>query len=134
LDSISFAELQCEGKSLEIAEAEAPQHAQEIFKNEQLSRFEGLKYPAKGVTYLRSMCLLAIQIMVTWVNTFFVNEDMHEEQQQAKQCSEIIQLTTDNLGDETLQLLLVSVQQVNLRLCVKYAFQRYYCCVSEENI
>jgi hypothetical protein len=59
---------------------------------------------------------------------------MHEEGQQAKQCSEIIQLTTDNLGNETLRLLLVSVQQVNLRLCVKYALERYNPLLSEENI
>jgi hypothetical protein len=51
---------------------------------------------------------------------------MHEEGQQAKQCSEIIQLTTDNLGNKTLQLLLVSVQQVNITLCVKYTLERYH--------
>jgi hypothetical protein len=124
LDSISFAKLRLEGKSLEEAEGEAPRHAQEIFKNEQLLRFESRKYPPKGVTYIRSMCSLPIQIMVTWVNTFFVHEDMHEEQQQAKQCSEIIQLTTNNLNNETLRLLLVSVQQVNLQLCVKCALER----------
>jgi hypothetical protein len=61
--------------------------------------------------------------MVTGVHVFLVNEDMHEEGQ-ARQCSEIIQLTTDNLGNQTLQLLLVSVQQVNLKLCVKYALER----------
>jgi hypothetical protein len=61
--------------------------------------------------------------MVTGIHVFFVNEDMHEEGQ-GRQCSQIIQLTTDNLGNQTLQLLLVSVQQVNLKLCVKYALGR----------
>jgi hypothetical protein len=65
LDSDSFAKLRHEGKSLEEAEFEAPQHAEEIFKNKQLSRFESQKYPAKGVAYLRSMCSIPIQIMVT---------------------------------------------------------------------
>jgi hypothetical protein len=122
LDSIAFAKLWHGGRSFEEAEAEAPQHAEENFKKE-LSRFQNRRYPAKGVVYLRSMCSLLVKIMVTGVNVFFVNEDMHEEGQ-ARQCSEIIQLTTDNLGNQTLQLLLVSVQQVNLKLCVKYALER----------
>jgi hypothetical protein len=60
LDSIAFAKLCHEGRSFEEAEAEAPQHAEENFKNE-LSRFQNRRYPARGVIYLRSMCSLPVK-------------------------------------------------------------------------
>jgi len=39
------------------------------------------------------------------------------------QCSEIIMITTDSLDDRTLKQLLISVQMVNIGLCVKYAIE-----------
>jgi hypothetical protein len=40
-------------------------------------------------------------------------------------CPEIIELTSNALGNETLKWLLVTVQQTNLRLCIRNMMGRY---------
>ena len=46
-------------------------------------------------------------------------------QKRESNCSELIEKTADSLSDETLKLLFVSVQQNNLKLCVKYAVPKW---------
>ena len=41
------------------------------------------------------------------------------------QASCIIDLTTEHLDDKTLKQLLISVQLVNIKLCIKYAIEGY---------
>ena len=46
---------------------------------------------------------------------------MNEEQ---ADCSALIACTAEALGDEMLETLLVSAQQVNLEICVQFAVRR----------
>ena len=58
---------------------------------------------------------LEMQFLLTFI-------DMNDESEWG-QCSKIIEITTDSLTDNTLKRLLISVQRVNIMLCVKYAIQ-----------
>ncbi len=49
--------------------------------------------------------------------------DMNNES--SSQASSIIDQTTRHLDDKTLKQLLISVQHVNVTLCVKYAIEEY---------
>ena len=40
-------------------------------------------------------------------------------------CGPLLEGTTSTLGEEAMQMLLVSTQQTNLALCIKYAVERY---------
>ena len=40
-------------------------------------------------------------------------------------CGPLLEGTTNALGDEAMQMLLVSTQQTNLALCIKFAVERY---------
>ena len=38
-------------------------------------------------------------------------------------CNKVLEVTTDVLTDEALQMLLISAQEANIALCVKFAVQ-----------
>jgi len=40
-------------------------------------------------------------------------------------CGPLLECTTGALGEEAMQMLLISTQQTNLGLCIKYAVERY---------
>ena len=40
-------------------------------------------------------------------------------------CGPLLEGTTSALGEEAMQMLLISTQQTNLELCIKYAVERY---------
>jgi hypothetical protein len=40
-------------------------------------------------------------------------------------CGALLECTTSALGEEAMQMLLISTQQTNLALCVKYAVEKY---------
>ena len=40
-------------------------------------------------------------------------------------CGPLLECTTGALGEEEMQMLLVSTQQTNLALCIKYAVEKY---------
>jgi len=40
-------------------------------------------------------------------------------------CGPLLECTAGALGEEAMQALLISTQQTNLALCVKYAVQKY---------
>jgi hypothetical protein len=121
LDAIAFTNLEREGKTIEEAESEAPERAKKEFKKYELPQFMNLVYRPNGIVYLRSMCSFSFFWMPPICDMY--DSDMHVDGQ-AGQCSKIIELTTENLSDRTLKVLLISVQQANLKLKVKYALER----------
>jgi len=40
-------------------------------------------------------------------------------------CGPLLECTTGALGEEALQMLLISTQQTSLELCIKYAVEKY---------
>jgi hypothetical protein len=40
-------------------------------------------------------------------------------------CGPLLEGTTSALGEEAMQMLLISTQRTNLALCIKYAVKRY---------
>ena len=40
-------------------------------------------------------------------------------------CGPLLEGTSSALGEEAMQILLISTQQTNLALCIKYAIERY---------
>jgi len=40
-------------------------------------------------------------------------------------CGPLLECTTEALGEEAMQMLLISTQQTNLALCIKYAVKKY---------
>jgi len=40
-------------------------------------------------------------------------------------CGALLECTTAALGEEAMQMLLISTQQTNLALCIKYAVEKY---------
>jgi hypothetical protein len=55
LDAITFTNLECEGKTIEAGEAEAPQHAEEEFEKQELPWFMDHIYCPNGIIYLCSV-------------------------------------------------------------------------------
>jgi hypothetical protein len=49
-------------------------------------------------------------------------------------CGPLLQSTTGALGDEALQMLLISTQQTNLELCITYAVKRLFLSLFEYQI
>jgi hypothetical protein len=45
---------------------------------------------------------------------------------QGSNCQELIEKTASSIDDDVLQLLFVSVQQTNLKMCIQYAIQTYW--------
>jgi hypothetical protein len=93
-EAVAFAKLQ-ETYSLDDALARAPQQARQEFEQDHLSRFKNRKYPPKEIIYLKNM-------------------DKGDAE-----CSEIIELTTRALNNDTLKWLLATVQEVNLKFRVE---------------
>jgi len=98
LDAIACDNLEQEGLSFEEAEGKALQRAEKDFEREQRPRICRQTYPPKNILYLRNM-------------------------HKGGDCQEIIKCTTDALNDETLKMLLVSVQQTNLKMCIQFALR-----------
>jgi hypothetical protein len=122
LDAIAFTNLEREGKAIEEAESEAPQRAREEFEKYELPRFMNHVYRPNGIVCLRSKCTFSLW-MLPIVSCMSCDPGMHMDGQ-VGQCSKIIELTAENLDDQTLKVLLISVQQANLKLKVKYALER----------
>jgi len=59
-----------------------------------------------------------------------MQEDNGNHQEQVK---ELIKETADSLDNLALKMLLVSVQQNNLELCIKYAVQQWVLCTNSFN-
>ena len=48
----------------------------------------------------------------------------------SEECSKLLETTTSVLGEEALQMLLISAQEANVALCMKYAVQEWVCLVN----
>jgi hypothetical protein len=48
--------------------------------------------------------------------------EMHKDD---ADCGPLLEGTTNALGEEAMQMLLISTQRTNLVLCIKYAVERY---------
>ncbi|KAN0092578.1 hypothetical protein V8E55_003362 [Tylopilus felleus] len=96
LDAAAFGELRDQGMSIQEAVALAPEHAKEIFeRNGYYSRLQAMKFPPRN---------------------FVCMQGMHKEE---ADCSALLACTAEVLDDEMLENLSVSVQQVNLTICVE---------------
>ncbi|KAN0092724.1 hypothetical protein V8E55_003508 [Tylopilus felleus] len=101
LHAVAFGELREQGMSIQEAVALAPEHAKEIFKrNGYYRRVQAMKFPPRNV-----ICMGGI----------------HKEE---ADCSALLNCTAEALDDEMLEILFVSAQQVNLKMCVEYAVRR----------
>ena len=117
LDARAFKALTPEEKKRQDAHALAQQRSEERFRENELQRFSGFRYPPKDIIYLRSTLSLGLggTILLTSI-------DMDDEEE-SHQCSKIIEITTANLHEQTLKHLLISVQKVNIKLWAKYAIE-----------
>ena len=79
----------------------------------------GMRYPPKGGVYMRGM-ITALAIYSNMLTGF--TWDMNKE---STGCSQLIEQTVSVLDDSNLQLILVSTQQVNIEICIKYSQSRY---------
>ncbi|KIM26280.1 hypothetical protein M408DRAFT_313665 [Serendipita vermifera MAFF 305830] len=100
LDNKAFTVLRSRKLSRPEARKEAPIHATTEFEQRHLNTFYNQPYPPKGHVYLRDM------------------------DKQGQDCNELISQTASALGNEFLEVLLVSTQRNNLKLCMEYVFQR----------
>ena len=51
-------------------------------------------------------------------------QGMHKS---SEECNKLLEATTSVLGEEALQMLLISAQEANVALCMKYAVQEWVC-------
>ena len=118
LDSKAWNELVGQNMSREQAKQRAPEHSLSIVKGQYLSDLLAMRYPPKGGVYMRGI----ITAVASHSNRLIgFTGDMNQE---STECSQLIQETVSVLDDSNLQLLLVSTQQVNLELCIKYSQNR----------
>ncbi|KAI9566334.1 hypothetical protein HD554DRAFT_2174521 [Boletus coccyginus] len=103
LHTIAFGELQEQGKGMREARDMAAKHAEEIFRrNDYYGMLQGKAFLPRN---------------------FVCMTGMNEEQ---ADCAALISSTAEALDDEMLEVLLVSAQQINLEICIKYAIQRSF--------
>ncbi|OAX33231.1 hypothetical protein K503DRAFT_775825 [Rhizopogon vinicolor AM-OR11-026] len=97
----AYAQLKESGLTRMESKRMAPEKAKEIFTNMKIwDRLRQTQYPPKDYVYLAEM-----------------DKDNAD-------CGPLLEGTTNALGDEAMQMLLVSTQQTNLALCIKYAIER----------
>jgi hypothetical protein len=100
LDSKAWNELIGRNMSREEAKQRAPEQSLSIVKSQYMNELLDMRYPPKGGVYMR---------------------DMNKE---STGCSQLIEATVSALDDNNLQLMLVSTQQVNIEICIKYSQSR----------
>ncbi|OAX34850.1 hypothetical protein K503DRAFT_774089 [Rhizopogon vinicolor AM-OR11-026] len=101
----AFGKLTEEGLTLIESKRMAPEKAKEIFINMKIwDRLRETQYPPKNWVYLAEM-----------------DKDNAD-------CGPLLEGTTSALGEEAMQMLLMSTQRTNLALCIKYAVE-WYCIV-----
>ncbi|KAN0082400.1 hypothetical protein V8E55_008195 [Tylopilus felleus] len=101
LHAVAFGELREQGMSMKKAAALAPEHAKEIFKrNGYYSMVQAMTFPPRNF-----ICMGGIN-------------------KKEADCSALLTCTAEALDDEMLEILLVSAQQVNLKICVEYAVRK----------
>jgi hypothetical protein len=98
LHAVAFGELREQGMSMKKAAALAPEHAKEIFKrNGYYSMVQAMTFPPRNFICMGGM------------------------NQEEADCSALLTCTAEALDDEMLEILLVSAQQISLKICVEYA-------------
>ncbi|KAN0088849.1 hypothetical protein V8E55_005906 [Tylopilus felleus] len=101
LHAFAFGELRDQGTSLQEAVALAPEHAKEIFKcNDYYGMLQVMKFPPRSF-----ICMGGID-------------------KEEADCSALLMCTAKALDNEVLEMLLMSAQQVNLKICVEYTVRR----------
>ncbi|KAN0078029.1 hypothetical protein V8E55_010086 [Tylopilus felleus] len=101
LHAIAYRELRDQGISFHQAMALAPEHAKEVFKhNEYYGMLQGMKFPPRSL-----ICMGGLD-------------------KEEADCSALLMCTANALDNEVLEMLLVSAQQVNMKICVEYAVRR----------
>ncbi|KAF8452820.1 hypothetical protein L210DRAFT_3639275 [Boletus edulis BED1] len=101
LHAVAFSELRGQGMGIREATARAPRHAGRMFRHwDYAGMLRVRKYPPKNFVCMGGM-------------------DKEEAD-----CTALISCTAEALGDDVLETLLVSAQQVNLELSVNYAVKR----------
>ena len=59
------------------------------------------------------------------LSEFHVFPHIVEMEKDNADCGPLLECTTGALGEEAMQMLLISTQQTNLALCIKYAVEKY---------
>jgi hypothetical protein len=72
---------------------------------------------------LREYCILRVSIMLL-IRIWISNSDCQDMNNDDAVCPEIVELTVELLNCDTLKRLLVTVQQTNIRLRVRYMFRK----------
>ncbi|OAX31664.1 hypothetical protein K503DRAFT_703359 [Rhizopogon vinicolor AM-OR11-026] len=98
----AFGQLKESGFTRMESKRMAPEKAKEILTNMKIwDRLRGTQYPPKDFVYLAEM-----------------DKDNAD-------CGPLLEGTTSALGEEAMQMLLISTQRTNLVLCIQYAIERY---------
>ncbi|OAX30789.1 hypothetical protein K503DRAFT_704807, partial [Rhizopogon vinicolor AM-OR11-026] len=98
----AFGQLKESGLTQLESKRRAPEKAKEICTKMKIwDRLRETQYPPKDCIYLAEM-------------------DMENAD-----CGPLLEGTTNALGEEAMQMLLISTQRTNLALCIKYAIERY---------
>ncbi|OAX33752.1 hypothetical protein K503DRAFT_869355 [Rhizopogon vinicolor AM-OR11-026] len=97
----AFGQLKESGSTRMDSKRMAPEKAKEIFTNMKIwDRLRETQYPPKDYVYLA---------------------EMHKDN---TDCGPLLEGTASALGEEAMQMLLISTQRTNLALCIKYAVER----------
>ncbi|KAJ8594170.1 hypothetical protein M405DRAFT_809478, partial [Rhizopogon salebrosus TDB-379] len=97
----AYGQLKSSGLTRRECSIRAPERAKEIFANAKIwDRLRETKYPPKD-----SVCVAG------------------EMEKDNANCEPLLESTTSTLGEEQMQMLLISTQQTNMALCIKYAVE-----------
>jgi len=107
LDARAFQKLRNQGLSSAEAHARAPNLANDDFNEIRMPNIRQLKYPPAGEVRMRNM-----------------HKEKDDGRPNRQSVDELLSKTANALKDDVLQLLLASVQQNNLELCMESAVKR----------
>ena len=122
LYDVEFGKLRSQGVSRKDAKELAPKHARESFSNGPQVKFlytpEENRRPPKCHVCLPGKVVDPITIDLT---AYLRLTDMNKD---GADCGPLLEHTAEAMDDEALKQLIISTQQTNLELCIKYAVQR----------
>ena len=122
LYDVEYGKLRSQGVSRKDAKELAPKHARESFSNGSQLKFlytpEENQCPAKCHVWLPGRMVDPIIIDLTAYVRF---TDMDKD---GADCGPLLEHTAEAMDNDALKQLVISTQQTNLELCIKYAVRR----------
>jgi hypothetical protein len=113
----AYGQLKRSGFSRRECSNRAPEHAKEIFANLKIwDRLCETQYPPKDCVCTACEWTMVLSILC--------NPPYIEMYKDSADCVPLLESTTSALGEEVMQVLLISTQRTNMTLCIKYAVEK----------